>query len=136
MYTLKECHGLNPCTLSGKTPEGGGMKDAPYSSFQIISPYPGGVQVCAILRIWQTKARAYASLWVMSPDSGPNMSGHGSASGYGYHRGSAAVSQAIKSAGFAYGEYIEGAGGTVYPEALAACCRAIGHKGKLFYIEG
>lgn len=38
MYTLKECHGLNPCTLSGKTPEGGGMKDAPYHSFQIISP--------------------------------------------------------------------------------------------------
>ena len=59
----------------------------------------------------------YASIWVYG--AGHTISGYGRATGYGYHKASAALSAAIASAGIVLAERIDGVG------ALEAIARAI-----------
>jgi len=85
----------------------------------------------------------YASIWVHRPHrSGKEIhcAGHGSAGGYGYHKGSAAIGSAISDAGIElYGSpysqdkqdyrkraHIGGVGDTAIESALLAIGRALG----------
>lgn len=67
----------------------------------------------------------YCSLWV----SGPNcyVSGYGVAKGYGYHKQSAALDDAIGSAGIKLSERIDGCGTAASEEALIAIAAALGY---------
>ena len=65
----------------------------------------------------------YASIWTYG--AGFNISGHGRATGYGYHKASAALSAAIDSAGIVLSERIDGLGDGAIRSALAAIARAI-----------
>ena len=65
----------------------------------------------------------YASIWVYS--AGHNISGHGRATGYGYHKASAALSAAMDSAGIVLSERIDGVGEGAIRRALEAIARAI-----------
>ena len=65
----------------------------------------------------------YASIWVYG--AGHNISGHGRATGYGYHKASAALSDAIDSAGIVLSERIDGVGEGAIRRALEAIARAI-----------
>ena len=65
----------------------------------------------------------HASIWTYG--AGFDISGHGRATGYGYHKASAALSNAIDSAGIALSERISGVGDVAIQHALEAIARAI-----------
>ena len=65
----------------------------------------------------------YASIWTYG--AGFNISGHGRATGYGYHKASAALSAAIDSAGIVLSERIGGLGDGATRSALESIARAI-----------
>ena len=62
----------------------------------------------------------YASIWVYGAGSG-----YGRATGYGYHKASAALSAAVDSAGIVLSERIAGVGDGAIRRALEAIARAI-----------
>ena len=66
----------------------------------------------------------YASIWVHGKDH--QTSGTGKAGGYGYHKQSAAISEAIKSAGITLDKDISGMGDSAIEEALEAIAQALG----------
>ena len=65
----------------------------------------------------------YASIWTYG--AGVDISGHGRATGCGYHKASAALSNAIDSAGIVLSERIDGVGDGACRRALEAIARAI-----------
>ena len=65
----------------------------------------------------------YASIWTYG--AGFGISGHGRATGYGYHKASAALSKALDSAGIVLSERIDGRGDGASQRALEAIARAI-----------
>ena len=67
----------------------------------------------------------YASIWVHGPEH--FTSGTGKAGGYGYHKSSAAIGDAIKSAGIELSKDIEGVGDSAVIEALGAIAEAMGY---------
>ena len=66
----------------------------------------------------------YTSLWITTPDY--HGSGTGKAGGYGYHKASAAISEAIRSAGIELDEDISGVGDRAIEDALEAIAQALG----------
>ena len=58
----------------------------------------------------------YASIWTYG--AGFDISGHGRATGYGYHKASAALSKALDSAGIVLSERIDGLGDGASQRAL------------------
>lgn len=66
----------------------------------------------------------YCAAWF----HGPNLyaSGKGRASGYGYHKTSAAFAEAIESAGFKLDKDISGVGSDAMKAAALACAAALG----------
>jgi hypothetical protein len=80
-------------------------------------------------RCWMGRSRTastvYAAFWIYGPNI--SLSGKGSAGGYGYHKASAAIEEAIKSAGITLDVDIHGAGDSLVWEALHAIVAAIGH---------
>ena len=65
----------------------------------------------------------YASIWTNG--AGFGISGYGRATGYGYHKASAALAAAIDSAGIVLSERIGGVGDGASRSALEAIARAI-----------
>ena len=65
----------------------------------------------------------YASIWTYG--AGFGISGHGRATGCGYHKASAALSKALDSAGIVLSERIDGLGDGATRGALEAIARAI-----------
>lgn len=92
----------------------------------------------ATLRTYMAKrsdgaGRVYASIWVNAP--GVHCSGAGHASGYGYHKASAAAAAAIESAGIELSDAIDGRGDALIDDALHAIGRALGFD-HLYVVQG
>ena len=68
----------------------------------------------------------YASIWIY--DEKHHTSGTGKAGGYGYHKASAAIADAIESAGIELDEDISGSGDNAIEQALEAIALALGHE--------
>lgn len=86
------------------------------------------------LRIYGTGARQYACIWVHdSSHSGISTSGTGWAGGYGYHRPSAAASEAITNAGFTLSESISGVGDSAIEQAVKAIADSLGYTEYLYF---
>ena len=66
----------------------------------------------------------YASIWIY--DEKHHTSGTGKAGGYGYHKASAAISEAIRSAGITLSEDISGRGDNAIEESLEAIAATLG----------
>ena len=66
----------------------------------------------------------YASIWINASDV--HTSGKGKAGGYGYHKESAAIAEAIESAGIELSKNISGVGEGAIHEALKAIAEALG----------
>lgn len=72
----------------------------------------------------------YASIWIrnpIDPAGERSYSGTGKASGYGYHKASAAIGDAIESAGLKLSQPIDGRGDQAVRDALQAICSALGY---------
>ena len=80
------------------------------------------------VRVHGTKARNYVSIWVNASErNGHSYCGHGWAGGYGYHRPSAALQVALKSAGITLDADIDGRGESAMRDAVRAICAALGY---------
>lgn len=79
------------------------------------------------LKIYSTSSRAYACIWVRDEHKVCAQKGSGYAGGYGYHRPSAAVQNAIQNAGFRLSYDIAGSGDSAIFEAVLAVARAMGY---------
>ena len=85
------------------------------SAYSVMATVDGELREVVICRCYMGRSRSastvYCSLWVHG--KGVYAAGHGSAGGYGYHKESAALAQAITSAGITlYGSpYAEPANG-------------------------
>jgi hypothetical protein len=80
----------------------------------------------------------YASIWLYGADGTvcDYRSGKGTASGYGYCKKSAAVSDAISSAGITLDKAINGRGESAIRDALKAIAEAMGFKqDQIFLVE-
>lgn len=72
-------------------------------------------------------ARLYCTIWANAHGK-PEASGHGYASGCGYHKPSAALAEACESAGIKLAQPIDGRGDGVMDDALLAIGRALGFR--------
>lgn len=73
-----------------------------------------------IVRIYETKNRVYACVWVMSPKLEDIVRGSAFAGGYGYHMASKAVGDALGNAGFKLKDSIGGKGDGAIVDAIVA----------------
>jgi hypothetical protein len=97
----------------------------------VIDRDDGREIICA--RFYWPGSVCYCALWVHAyPNSA---SGHGKAGGYGYHKESAALSDAIRSAGFDLDESIHGCGNGAMEVALIAVARAVTGKRKFYMVR-
>lgn len=91
-----------------------------------IGPSRSDVDELAVLRIYagrsKSASRVYASVWVHN-----KCAGSGWAGGYGYHKSSAAASEALTNAGIKLDEPISGRGDNVIADALHAVGIALGY---------
>lgn len=92
------------------------------------SEIDSGFRVLVDLREYHTNTKSYACIWLNDNIKDLHGSGSGSASGYGYHRGSAAVSEAIQRMGIELSEDISGRGDSAIELALHAIAKRLGYK--------
>ena len=74
----------------------------------------------------------YASIWITAPDY--HGSGTGKAGGYGYHKPSAAIGDAIASAGIELSKDVHGVGNGAIHDALGAIAETMGYN-KFLIVE-
>ena len=67
----------------------------------------------------------YGSIWIHTP--GSYAGGNGTARGYGYHKPSAAIDEALTSAGIKLARPIDGCGDSAMLDAFAAIARHLGY---------
>jgi hypothetical protein len=106
----KNFHGEKPFTMA----------------FVIVDRLTGDQPVKAVVWHSQSKGSNYAAVWAHS--RARSFAGHGRATGYGYHRPSAALGAAFDSAGVKLSEDIEGRGESAMKEACIALAVAMGYK--------
>lgn len=83
----------------------------------------GSLYPLIALRIYGTGTANTACVWIHYGEV--HTSGSGKATGYGYHRPSAAAHYAITNAGFTLSEPIDGRGESAIREALLAMAKAL-----------
>lgn len=121
------------------------------SNFIVLGKINGETREVVNARCYMGRSRSastvYASIWVHG--NGIYTSGKGTAGGYGYHKESAAISDAISDAGITLwgspyaGEtgdmkkrvYFGGCGEQSIRAALEAIAKAAGARGKLIYVS-
>ena len=109
-----------------------------FHSYTVISlaekPWADGqMREVITARIYGTGSGNTACLWINAPytkkyPEGLHVSGSGRAGGYGYHRPSAALGEAIVNAGFTLDSCISGRGESAMWEALLAIAACLGVK--------
>lgn len=77
----------------------------------------------------------YACIWLHSPTTHMWSHGSGTASGYGYHKASAAVDTAISNAGVRLSESINGRGDAAIREAVDAIGVALEPNAPVYVVE-
>ena len=107
----------------------GGKKEL-ISSWDVIVNTDDGLKNIMTVRCYMGRSAnastVYASIWIYGEKH--HTSGTGKAGGYGYHKASAAISDAIRSAGIELDENIAGRGDSATEESLEAIASALGYK--------
>ena len=105
----------------------GGKKEL-ISSWDVIVNTDDSLKNIITVRCYMGRSASastvYASIWVHSTDH--QTSGTGRAGGGGYHKASAAIAEAIRSAGIELDENIAGRGDSAIEDALRAIASALG----------
>lgn len=91
-----------------------------YREVTALDPATGRAVVTA--RIYFPGSVAYCALWVFGGAYGRGL---GKAGGYGYHKPSAALSEAVSDAGIKLSQSINGVGDGVMIDAVEAIARAV-----------
>lgn len=100
-----------------------------YSAIVIRPDYEGKPSVFTPveLRLYSTGISNTAAIWINDSASDTHTSGTGSAGGYGYHRPSAAASEAIRNAGITLDKDISGVGESAIEAAVKAIAEMLGY---------
>lgn len=110
----------------------GGQKEL-LDAWSALVIHKGKIREVACCRSYMGKSRTasvrYASIWI-NLKGGYRTSGTGKAGGYGYCKRSAAVDEAIASAGVKLSQSIAGVGDMAIEEALKAIVRGCGYRGE------
>ncbi len=88
-----------------------------------VAVVDGKIKEAVTVRIYHTDSRSYCAAWVYR--NGGSMNGTAYAGGYGYHRASAAMEQALYNAGVDLSDSISGCGDSMMTEAVKAITRAV-----------
>lgn len=120
------------------------------SAYSLIVRIPSGelrevVTVKCYMGRSASASVVYAVLWVRCKD-GEWTSGSGSAGGWGYHKESAALADAVKSAGIELKDLdrtdrpdrwfdLGGTGTSYYPQVLESIARAAGYRGRTLLVS-
>jgi len=120
------------------------------SAFSLVVRLPSGelreaVTACCYMGRSASASVVHAVLWVKCAD-GHWTSGNGSAGGWGYHKESAAIASAIKSAGIELKDMdrtdrkdhwfdLSGTGTSYYPQVFEAIARAAGYCGRTLFLS-
>lgn len=88
-----------------------------------VAVVDGKIKEVITVRIYNTDSRAYCAAWVYTGHD--CKSGTAYAGGYGYHRASAAMEEALYNAGVDLGEHISGCGDSAMSRAVEAITRAV-----------
>lgn len=86
------------------------------------------------LRIYGTQAMNYVCIWIHDDKNDVHVNGSGSAGGYGYHRPSAALHEALNSMGVELTHAIAGRGESIMQEAVMAILRKLYPRNKIVEI--
>ena len=98
-----------------------------YMTLVLVDRATGHKPVTASVWSSTTGATSYASIWAYARVTGPGYSGAGRATGGGYHRASAALDEAITSAGITLSDPIDGEGTRAMEDACRAIAAALGY---------
>ena len=113
-----------------------GHKKELIQTFNVVTATSKGLKEIITVRCYMGRSAnasvVYASIWVTAPDY--HGSGTGKAGGYGYHKPSAAIGDAIASAGIGLSKDISGVGNGAIAEALGAIAEAMGYN-KFLIVE-
>ena len=108
------------------------------NSLTVVATYKGKLYRPVVARFWMARSNqasvVYSSIWVHSRHKHIDVSGYGSAGGGGYHKESAALGDAIESAGIALDKSIDGAGDNAMKSAVEAIARAAGFTGQMIVV--
>lgn len=109
-------------------------KNGLHHGYKAISIKGGKMIELVDLRIsYSQQGNPYACIWLTC--NGMHSSGSGTATGYGYHKASAAAESAIRSAGVSLSESIGGVGDAAIREAVLAIGNALCNNGNVYVVE-
>lgn len=93
--------------------------------YTVLAETENGIREIVVARLYASLRRdANRVTCILWTNGGHNANASGWASGYGYHKGSAALADAISNAGIKLTENISGCGKRAMHEALLAIARA------------
>lgn len=101
------------------------------AAMAVIAIHKGEFSQPITARFWMSRrgdgaSAVYCSVWTSNRTL--SAAGHGTATGYGYHKMSAALQSAMRSAGITLSEPIDGRGEAAMRNALTAVARALGYR--------
>jgi hypothetical protein len=109
-----------------------------FDEWSIIDPTPREHDYCKhiarapiVARMYGTGNRNFCCIWINYDGLHVNASGY--AGGYGYHRPSAAMEDAIRNSGFTLDQAIGGVGQSAMEEALLTIAECIGIKNPILH---
>lgn len=98
-----------------------------YGAYSIIVNDNGELNEILSCRVYGTNAMNYSCVWLHDRKNNIYASGSGKAGGYGYHRESAAVAEALNKAGIELDNDISGRGDSAIESALTAIAKHLGY---------
>jgi hypothetical protein len=103
------------------------------SAYTVVAYKRGQFETPITVRCWMGKSASastvYATIWTHNRENnGRYFAGAGNAGGYGYHKESAAIGDAIRSAGIKLDTDINGVGDSAIDAALHAIAKALGYR--------
>ena len=99
----------------------GDRKDnLPHEKYSVCTIEKGQIEERIDVRVYFSKSKVYAAIWVRPKKAFSHPSGTGWASGYGYDKPSAAIQQAFRAAGYQFEKSFGGVGQQGIEAALKA----------------
>lgn len=98
------------------------------SQYTIAAISKGLMFTPVIARFYSTPSRSYCCIWLCASHKDIYLSGGGKAGGYGYHRASQALYEALSDCGVTLDADIAGRGDTAMRDALVAVAQALGFR--------
>jgi hypothetical protein len=105
-----------------------------YEHYTVIAIYPDQVKEAVVARIYSTSSTCNAAVWIQGPVHFRN--GGGKTNGCGFHRPSAALSNALSACGVKLDDDIHGRGDQAMKDALLAVARISHPDARLHVVRG